>query len=39
MELYDETKDPDEMQNLAADPKHRGTVSDMQTLLRKMRAN
>ena len=39
VELDDQTKDPDEMQNLAADPKHRGTVSEMQTLLRKMRAN
>lgn len=39
VELYDEADDPDELRNLAADPKHRGTVAEMQALLRKMRAN
>lgn len=37
VELYDETNDPDEMRNLAADPKHRGTVAELQGLMRQMR--
>ena len=39
VELYDETSDPDELRNLAADPKHRDTVAEMQLLLRRMRKN
>ena len=31
--------DPDEMRNLAADPKHKNTVAEMQRLLRRMRGN
>lgn len=34
VELYNEIDDPDEMRNLAAEPKYRDTVSDMQRLLR-----
>ena len=29
VELYNEVDDPDELKNLAADPKHRDTVDDM----------
>jgi uncharacterized sulfatase len=36
VELYDETADPTESSNLAADPGHRETVDDMQRLLRGM---
>ena len=39
VELYDEIEDPDEMRNLAADPKHKSTVTEMQTVLRRMRGN
>jgi iduronate 2-sulfatase len=39
VELYDETSDPDELRNLAADSKHRDTVAEMQLLLRRMRKN
>ena len=39
VELYNEIDDPDELRNLAADPKHRGTVADMQRLLRQLRGN
>jgi iduronate 2-sulfatase len=35
-ELYDETGDPRELHNVAADPKHKNVVSDMQRLLRGM---
>jgi uncharacterized sulfatase len=35
-ELYNEVDDPDERHNLAADPKHRRTVSEMQRLLRRV---
>lgn len=35
-ELYDEAGDPHESNNLAADPKHRRVVADMQRLLRRM---
>jgi uncharacterized sulfatase len=38
VELYNETNDPQELRNLADDPKFRATVAEMQTLLRKMRA-
>jgi uncharacterized sulfatase len=38
VELYDETSDPDEMRNLAGDPKHRGTVAELRELMRRMRA-
>ena len=34
-ELYDETKDPDELLNLSTDARHAETVSEMRTLLRK----
>ena len=37
VELYDETTDPAEAHNLAADPKHRTIVKNMQTLLRATR--
>jgi uncharacterized sulfatase len=37
-ELYDETRDPAEMRNLVADPKHRDVVAEMQALLRAARA-
>jgi len=37
VELYDETNDPAEMHNLAADPKHHSTVETMQKLLRATR--
>jgi iduronate 2-sulfatase len=36
-ELYDEVRDPGELRNLAADPKHRNAVSQMQRLLKRMR--
>ena len=39
VELYDEVDDPDELRNVAADPKHRGTVAEMQRLLRTLRGN
>ena len=37
VELYDETNDPDELRNLAADPAHRQTVEEMRRLLGRMR--
>ena len=37
VELYDEAGDPGEMRNLAADPKYKNTVAEMQSLLRRMR--
>jgi arylsulfatase A-like enzyme len=37
VELYDEASDPDELLNLAADPKHRNTIAEMQQRLRRMR--
>jgi len=37
VELYDETKDPAEMHNLAKQPEHEKAVAEMQALLRKMR--
>jgi hypothetical protein len=36
VELYNEVDDPGEMHNLAADPKHEKTVSEMQRLLRRV---
>jgi iduronate 2-sulfatase len=36
IELYSEVSDPDEKHNLASDPKHRGTVTEMQRLLRRV---
>jgi iduronate 2-sulfatase len=36
VELYNEVDDPNEMQNLAVDPKHRKTVAEMQHLLRRV---
>ncbi len=39
VELYDEHDDPDEMRNLAADPRHRKTVAEMQALLRRVRGS
>jgi iduronate 2-sulfatase len=36
VELYDEAADPSEMQNLAMDPKHQKTVTEMQHLLRRL---
>ncbi len=39
VELYDEAADPNEMQNLASDPKHKATVTEMQQLLRRMRGD
>ncbi|HET7218810.1 MAG TPA: sulfatase [Vicinamibacterales bacterium] len=36
VELYDEVGDPYEMRNLADDPVHRGTVADLQRVLRRM---
>jgi uncharacterized sulfatase len=37
VELYDEVADPNELQNLASDPKHAKTRADMQQLLRRIR--
>jgi iduronate 2-sulfatase len=39
VELYDEAADPNELRNLATDPKHKNTVTEMQQLLRRMRGN
>ncbi len=39
VELYDEAEDPDELRNLATDPKYKNTVTEMQTVLRRMRSN
>jgi iduronate 2-sulfatase len=36
VELYDEAADPGELRNLAADPKHKKTVDEMQRLLRRV---
>ena len=36
VELYDETADPQELRNLAADPKHSKVVGEMQALLRRV---
>lgn len=38
VELYDEANDPDELKNLAEDPRHRSQLAHMRDLLRKMRA-
>jgi iduronate 2-sulfatase len=38
VELYNEVNDPDELRNLADDPKYRATVGEMQQLLRRLRA-
>jgi uncharacterized sulfatase len=38
-ELYDETKDPAEMRNLAADREYRDVVDQMQALLRAVRTS
>ena len=35
VELYDEEKDPREMQNLAGDPKHAATIAELKALVRK----
>ena len=35
VELYDEAADPNELRNLATDPKHKDTVTEMQQLLRR----
>jgi hypothetical protein len=35
-ELYNEVDDPEEMHNLAADPKHLTTATELQGLLRSM---
>ena len=37
VELYDEVADPQELKNVAADPKHRKVVGEMQALLRRVR--
>ena len=37
VQLYDESSDPDEMRNLAADPKHKAVVAEMRELLRSIR--
>jgi uncharacterized sulfatase len=37
IELYDEVDDPDELRNLAADPKHSKTGAEMRELLRRVR--
>ena len=37
VELYDETSDPDEMRNLADDPKHRNTLAEMKDVMRRLR--
>jgi uncharacterized sulfatase len=39
VELYNERDDPDELRNLAADPKYLTTVSEMRTLLMQLRGN
>jgi iduronate 2-sulfatase len=36
-QLYNEAEDPDELRNLATDPKHANVVAEMQQLLRTMR--
>jgi uncharacterized sulfatase len=36
VELYDEVDDPDELRNLADDPTHRATVTDLQRRLRNI---
>jgi uncharacterized sulfatase len=36
-ELYNEVDDPNETHNLAADPKHRKTITDMQRQLQRAR--
>lgn len=35
-ELYDQNRDPSELRNLAADPKHQKVVADLQALLRQV---
>ena len=35
-ELYDEVDDPQESNNLAADPKHQSVVAEMRRLLTRM---
>jgi uncharacterized sulfatase len=37
VELYDEAADPEELRNLASDPKHSQIVADMRSLLHTMR--
>jgi uncharacterized sulfatase len=37
VELYDEVADPDELRNLATDPKHKLIASEMQHLLQRLR--
>jgi arylsulfatase A-like enzyme len=37
VELYDETRDPDETQNVAALPQHKKVVAEMQQLLQRVR--
>jgi uncharacterized sulfatase len=37
VELYDETADPHELRNLAADPRYKTAASEMQQLLRRVR--
>jgi uncharacterized sulfatase len=39
VELYDERADPDELRNLASDPRHKDTVAEMQQVLRRLRGN
>ena len=34
--LFDERNDPHELKNLAADPKHAGTVAELKALLKKL---
>jgi len=38
-QLYDHTTDPLELKNLAADPKHAGTVAELKRLLERSRSN
>jgi len=37
LQLYNESDDPDELRNLAEDPKHENVVAEMRQLLRTMR--
>jgi hypothetical protein len=39
VELYDETGDPDELRNLADDPTHRATRTDLQRRLHAIIGN
>jgi iduronate 2-sulfatase len=38
VELYDETSDPGELRNLAADPSHAGTVTELKRVLHRRRS-